>query len=248
MRIPRRAVVATVTGLLMAAGLAPAALAQTRAAKPLKIIVYGGSGNIGSRIVNEAMNRGHAVTIVDRNPKAIEGPHAHHVKLVKGDALDPKDIAKNAAGQDVVISSVIVRPAPTPDFSLRVVQAMVEGLRTQAGPQKTRLLVVGGASSLYDADGKRLIDSFQGEVPNEVSGAVLALDWLRTVNDLSWTFFSPPRSISPGTRTGKFRLGTEQVVVDAEGKSAISMEDYAVAMLDEVEKPQFVNKRFTAGY
>ncbi|MGC4007848.1 MAG: NAD(P)H-binding protein [Pseudomonas sp.] len=247
MRISRRTVVATVAGLVMAAGLAPAALAQVRAAKPLKIVVYGGSGNIGSRIVNEAMNRGHSVTIVDRNPKPIEGPHAHHVKLVTGDALDPKDVAKNAAGQDVVISSVIVRPTPTPDFSLRVAQAMVEGVRA-AAPQKPRLMVVGGASSLYDANGKRLVDSFPGEVPNEVGGAVLALDWLRTVNDVSWTFFSPPRNISPGTRTGKFRLGTDQVVVDAAGQSAISMEDYAVAMLDEIEKPQFINKRFTVGY
>ncbi|MGC4028200.1 MAG: NAD(P)H-binding protein [Steroidobacteraceae bacterium] len=243
-----RTLLAGATCLLLAAGFAPAAFAQTKAEKPLKIVVYGGSGNIGSRIVNEAMNRGHSVTIVDRNPRPIEGPHAGHVKLVQGDALDSKDIAKNIAGQDVIISSVIVRPTPTPDFSLRVVQAMVEGLRTQTGTQKTRLLVVGGASSLYDANGKRLIDSFTGPVSNEAGSAVLALDWLRTVNDVSWTFFSPPRSIQPGTRTGKFRIGTDQLVVDAAGQSAISMEDYAVAMLDEVEKPRFVNSRFTIGY
>lgn len=248
MKISRRTVVATASCLLMTLGLAPAAPAQTKAAKPLKIVVYGGSGNIGSRIVNEAMNRGHMVTIVDRDPRPIEGPHAHHVKMVKGDAMDPKDVAKNIAGQDVLVSSVIVRPTPSPEFSQKVMQAMVAGIRAQAGAQKTRLMVVGGASSLYDASGKRLIDGFAGEAPNEVKAGVMALDWLRTVNDVSWTFFSPPRSISPGTRTGKFRLGGEQVVVDAEGKSAISMEDYAVAMLDEIEKPQYINKRFTAAY
>ncbi len=82
----------------------------------------------------------------------------------------------------------------------------------------------------------------------EVKSAVDALDYLRTVNDVPWTYFSPAGNIRPGTRTGKFRLGTEQIVVDDKGQSAISMEDYAVAALDELEQPQFLNKRFTVGY
>ena len=77
---------------------------------------------------------------------------------------------------------------------------------------------------------------------------VEALDYLRTVTDTSWTFFSPAANISPGTRTGKFRIGGDQLIVDAQGRSAISMEDYAVAMLDEIERPQHVNRRFTVGY
>jgi putative NADH-flavin reductase len=81
-----------------------------------------------------------------------------------------------------------------------------------------------------------------------VRSAVDALDWLRTVNDVSWTFLSPSMSIMPGTRTGKFRIGTEQLIVDAQGRSAISMEDYAVAMLDEIENPRHINARFTVGY
>lgn len=253
-RTTRRVVLSFAAGALAVGGLglAPAALAQTKAATPLKIVVYGGSGNIGSRIVNEAMSRGHTVTIVDRNPRPVEGPHAGHVKLVKGDALDPQDITKNIEGQDVVVSSVVVRPAPTPDFALSVTKSMVEGLRAQTGPAKTRLLVVGGASSLYNAEGKRLIDTFPaGALANaqgEVKSAVDALDWLYTVTDVSWTFFSPAMNIRPGTRTGRFRIGNDEVVVDADGNSAISMEDYAVAMLDEIEKPQFVNKRFTVGY
>lgn len=226
------------------------AQAQQKAAKPLKIVVYGGSGNIGSRIVNEAAARGHIVTVVDRNPQQGKAPAG--VKVISGDALDPKDIAKNASGQDVVISSVVVRPAPTPDFALRVVKSFVEALRTQTAP-KARLMVVGGASSLFNADGKRIIDTFGSNMPTamagEVKSAVDSLDWLRAeVKDVSWTFFSPAGNISPGTRTGKFRIGTEQLVVDSNGRSAISMEDYAVAMLDEIEQPKFVNNRFTVGY
>jgi putative NADH-flavin reductase len=254
MRLSRRRVLSAVAAAAALGSLmmGTVAFAQTRAEKPLKIVVYGGSGNIGSRIVAEAASRGHTVTVVDRTPKPIAGPHGQHVKLVTGDALDPKDIAKNIAGQDVVISSVVVRPAPMPDFALRVAKSMVEGLRTQTGTQKTRLLIVGGASSLYNAEGKRIIDTFPAGMlessRGEVRSAVDALDWLKTVNDVSWTFFSPAMNITPGTRTGKFRLGSEQIVVDAQGRSAISMEDYAVAMLDEVEQPKNLNKRFTAGY
>jgi putative NADH-flavin reductase len=234
-----------VLGAMLAGVPAPAA-AQTKAAKPLKIVVYGGSGAIGSRIVNEAVARGHQVTVVDRSLKPELAPRG--VRLVQGDALDAQDIAKNIVGQDAVVSSVIVRPAPTADFSLKIAQAMVAAQRAQKGKSKTRFLMVGGASSLLNAQGKRLIDSAQGPVSNEVSGAVAALDWLRTVKDVKWTFFSPAQRITPGTRTGKFRVGGDQVVLDAEGRSAISMEDYAVAMVDEIEKPKFLNKRLTVGY
>jgi uncharacterized protein len=252
----RRRILSLTAAALSGICFAAAAAAQTPAARPLKIVVYGGSGAIGSRIVKEAAARGHTVVVVDRSPKPELAPKG--VTIVTGDALDPKDVLKNAAGADALVSAVIARPAPTADFALRVVKSYVEALRTQsaaknAGAKKTRLLVVGGASSLYNAQGKRLIDAFAGaEMPagmaGEVRSSVDSLDYLRTVSDVSWTFFSPGGNISPGTRTGKFRLGTEQILVDDKGQSAISMEDYAVAALDELEKPQFVNKRFTAGY
>jgi putative NADH-flavin reductase len=247
--ISRRIVVSLVAGLAGLAGVSGAALAQTKAAKPLNIVVYGGSGAIGSRIVNEAAARGHKVTVVDKSPKADAAPKG--VTVVSGDALDPKDILKNIAGADVLVSSVVVRPAPTPDFALRIVKSEVEALRQQTGAKKTRLMIVGGASSLFNAQGQRIIDTFPGGRANgEIGAAVDALDWLRSdVKDsVSWTFFSPAGNISAGTRTGKFRLGGEQLVVDAQGRSAISMEDYAVAMLDEIEKPQYLNNRFTVGY
>lgn len=244
----KRFAAAAILGLVSLAGFS---------AQPQTIVVYGGSGNIGSRIVNEAVARGHTVTVVDRNPKPELAPKG--VKLVTGDALDPKDILKNIAGADAVVSAVVVRPAPTPDFALRVVQSFVTALRQQPGPRKTRFLNVGGASSLYNAEGKRIIDTFgarpgggNGGMPTamagEVKSAVDALDYLLTVKDVTWTFFSPAGRIAPGTRTGKFRLGTDTLITDANGVSAISMEDYAVAMVDEIEKPQFLNRRFTVGY
>lgn len=231
--------------------LAGPVFAQQKADKPLRIVVYGGSGNVGSRIVNEAAARGHDVTVVDRSPKADLAPKG--VKLVTGDALDPRDVAKNIAGADVLVSSVVVRPAPSADFALNVVKSMVEGQRLQTGAKKTRLIVVGGTSSLMNAEGKRIIDTFgdrqmPASMAGEVKSSVDSLDWLRTVSDVQWTFFSPGGNFRPGTRTGKYRLGTETLVTDAQGRSAISMEDYAVALVDEIEKPQFINKRFTAAY
>jgi putative NADH-flavin reductase len=238
--------------------LAPVALQAAepmKAAKPQTIVVYGGSGNIGSRIVNEAAARGHKVIVVDRAPKPELAPKG--VALVTGDALSPEDILKNIVGADAVVSAVIVRPAPTADFALRVVQSFVTALRQQQGAKKTRFLDVGGGSSLLNAEGKRIFDTISARtgaagmpvgMAGEVKSAVDALDYLRTVNDITWTYFSPSGRIAPGTRTGKFRLGTDTVVTDASGVSAISMEDYAVAMVDEIEKPQFLNKRFTAGY
>jgi putative NADH-flavin reductase len=250
MNFKRRSLTLLAAASLALAWSAGAAAAQTPAARPLKIVIYGGSGAIGSRIANEAAARGHRVVVVDRTPKQDLAPKG--AQLVTGDALDPKDILRNAAGADVLVSAVVVRPAPTPDFALRVVKSLVEGLRGQTGGAKTRLFVVGGASSLFNAQGQRIIDtrpaSTSTAMLGEVRSAVDSLDYLRTVNDVPWTFFSPAGDIRPGERTGKFRLGTEQIVTDDKGQSAISMEDYAVATLDELEKPQFVNKRFTVGY
>lgn len=244
----RRTVASFAAGALML-GLAftGVATAQQKAAKPLNIVVYGGSGNIGSRIVNEAAARGHHVTVVDRNPKPELAPKG--VTLITGDVFDKQDVLKNIAGADALVSSIVVRPAPNPDFALSVVKAEVDALRSQRGSKKTRLLVVGGGSSLYNAEGKRLIDTRPPRQDGEVKSSVDSLDYLLAeVKDVQWTFFSPGGNISPGTRTGKFRLGTDQLLVDANGKSAISMEDYAVAMVDEIEKPQFINRRFTASY
>jgi putative NADH-flavin reductase len=112
------------------------------------------------------------------------------------------------------------------------------------------VIVVGGASSLNNAQGQRIVDTLPAGMGsnNEIKSAVDALDYLLELKDASWTFFSPSSSFSPGQRTGTFRLGTDTLLTGANGRSAISMEDAAVAILDEIEKPQYINKRFTAGY
>ena len=245
----KRTLLAIAVGALALAGMAPS-VAQVKAAKPLKIVVYGGSGMIGSRIVNEAAARGHQVMVVDRSPRAELAPKGVHV--MTGDVFDPADVSKNIAGQDVLVTAIAVRPAPTRDFYVRMVKASVEAQRAQKGTPKTRLMVVGGASSLNNAEGKRIIDTFPANMPegaaNEIRSMVEALDYLRTVTDTSWTFFSPAGAIAPGQRTGKFRVGGDTLIVDDKGQSRISAEDYAVAMLDEIENPKYVNKRFTVGY
>lgn len=240
----RRLLISIALGSLVLGGHA---FAQTKAAKPLNIVVYGGSGAIGSRIVNEAHARGHNVTVVDKSPKPQLAPAG--VKVVAGDVFDKADVLKNIAGADALVSSIVVRPAPTPDFALSVVKAEVEALRAQTGAKKTRLLVVGGGSSLYGADGKRVIERFGGRQDGEIKSSVDSVDWLKAeVKDVQWSFFSPNGNFAPGKRTGTYRFGTDKVIVDANGRSAISYEDYAAAMLDEIEKPQFINKHFTAGY
>jgi putative NADH-flavin reductase len=225
------------------------AIGQDKAAHPLKIVVYGGGGNIGSRIVAEAAARGHQVTVVDRNPK--DGSTPPGVKLVKGDVFDTGDVAKMIAGQDVVITAVAVRPTPTRDFYVRMVKSVVAAQRYVPGV-KPRFYIVGGASSLEVAPGKRLVDTLPPTLPdgvkNEILSMVDALDYMRTVDDVPWTFFSPPQNIAAGARTGKFRIGGDQLLKDANGDSRISYEDYAVAMLNEIEKPKYLNKRFTVAY
>src|SRR5690606_8066031 len=245
----RRIVVSLAAGLIGLTAFSGAAIAQQKAAKPLNIVVYGGSGAAGSRIVNEAAARGHTVTVVDKTLKADLAPQG--VKLVTGDAMDAKDIAKNIAGADVVVSSVIVRPTPTPTFAVDIAKAMVAAQRAQQG-KKSRLIVVGGASSLNNADGKRIVDTLPADMPagtmNEIKSAVDALDYMNGISDTSWTFVSPSSNFRPGERTGKFRVGGDTLLMDAQGRSSISMEDFAVAILDEIENPKYVNKRFTAGY
>ena len=237
--------------LAAALGVTAAAFSQTRAAKPLAIVVYGGSGAIGSRIVAEALARGHQVTVVDRNPRLPPGPPNARLHVERGDAFDAADVARHIAAADVLVTAVAVRPTPTRDFYVRLVSAMVQAQRANRA-RKTRLMVVGGASSLETGDGRRVVDSLPTDMPegsrNEILSMVDALDYLRSVRDVPWTFFSPAATIEPGRRTGKFRIGGDQIIRDAKGESRISMEDYAVALLDEIEEPKFPNRRFTIGY
>lgn len=224
-----------------------AAIAGTAsAASPLKIVVYGGTGNIGQRIVHEALNRGHTVTVVVRDPSTMTEQHAR-LRVVMGDVLDAAQVARTIAVADVVVCAVSFRKPPDPAGYRRAGESLVTALRS-LGARAPRLIVVGGAGSLEQSPGVLVVDTVPPAYRGEVLGQKDALDYYRTVPDVPWTYFSPASTIAPGTRTGKFRLGGDQLVKDAKGDSRISMEDYAVAVIDEAEKPAHLHKRFTIGY
>lgn len=201
-----------------------------------RIALIGASGNAGSRILKELSDRGHQVTAIARNPENIAALPG--VTSVKGDVLDKDGLAALLKGHDAVVSSV--------HFSASDPNLLIEAVRT-AGVK--RYLVVGGAGSLEIAPGQRLVDqpNFPAEYKQEALGGAAFLDLLKTVGDLDWTFLSPSALFIPGERTGKFRLGEDQLLANENG-SSISFEDYAIALVDEIETPKRVRKRFTVGY
>jgi uncharacterized protein len=209
----------------------------------VKILLVGGSGTIGQRILAEALRRGHKVTTLTRDPSKVKS----RATAVKGDALDSKSIEEAARGNDAVISAY----SPSAEDPSRLVDAtrsQIAGLK-QAGVK--RLITVGGTGSLEVAPGVHMVDTPQ--FPAAQKGIALAhreaLEvYRKEAVDLEWTYFSPPALIELGTRTGKFRLGTDRFMVDSSGQSRISAEDYAVALLDELENPKHVRTRFTAAY
>ncbi|HEY1724571.1 MAG TPA: NAD(P)-dependent oxidoreductase [Steroidobacteraceae bacterium] len=204
----------------------------------MHVAVVGATGNIGSRIVAELQRRGgHQITAIARHPKSSEQTPA--VRWVAGDVTDPQPLSSVLRGHQAVISSIPYAPGYA-DKILSVVRA--SGVK--------RYIAVGGAGSLEIAPGKLLKDS--GQIPAEwmpaVNEASALLTLLRQDKTLDWTFFSPAALIGPGPRTGKFRLGTDQLIVGPDGKSSISYDDYVIALVDELEKPQHLRRRFTIGY
>lgn len=201
-----------------------------------RIALIGASGNVGSRLLQELVSRGHQVTAIGRDPTRISP--SPYVSAVRGDINDIGGLAAILKGHDAVISSV--------RFSESDPAALIDAVR-RAGVK--RYLVVGGAGSLYVAPGRRLLDQpdFPAQYKEEASRGAAFLDVLKQVTDLDWTFLSPSALFVPGERTGKFRLGGDELLVGPKG-STISYEDYAIAMVDEIESPKHVRARFTAGY
>ncbi|MET9413887.1 NAD(P)H-binding protein [Streptomyces klenkii] len=202
---------------------------------PLKIIVLGATGMAGSRIADEAVARGHAVTAVARHHDA-QAPARDGLNRVTADAAAP-DLPFD--GADAVVSALPARAA------LPLLPALV------ARAAGRRLLFVGGAGSLRLPNGERVIDQpgFREEWKPEASAHVDLLDALRALpDDVDWTFLSPSALFLPGERTGAFRLGGDDLLAEADGTSRISAEDYAVALLDEIETPAHRRQRFTVGY
>ena len=203
----------------------------------MKIAVTGASGNAGSRITAELARRGHLVTAIARNPEKIAT--LPNVTPVKGDANDRASLVALWAGHDAAISSIhFVGCDP---------EKLIGAARDSA---IKRYLVVGGAGSLEVAPGGRLVTppGFPSQYKAEAEGGAAFLDRLRQENELNWTFLSPSALFIAGERTGKFRLGTDQLLTAADGRSWISFEDFAVALADEIERPAHLRRRFTVGY
>lgn len=215
-----------------------------------KIVLFGASGMIGSRALAEALDRGHEVTAVVRDPAKVttESPN---LTVVSGDVTDPATVTRLAEGADVVVSAVSQR-GPGLDQTAAydaVGRGLIEGLRA-LGTDAPRLVMVGGAGSLEVAPGQRLVD--QPGFPDSYKSESLAhgevLEKLRGVTDVKWAYLSPAAEIAPGERTGVFRVGGDALMSDADGKSFITAEDYAVALIDEAESGKHVGERFCVAY
>lgn len=228
--------------------------------EPASIVVYGASGRVGSRIVSEALNRGYAVTGVARTPASITMRH-ERLTIVQGDITDKASVIDIVAGHDVVISAVggVNPDSDDPALSIprQATGALVDALRT-FGEDAPRMFVVGGARTTLDRE--RGVPYFKLEDAGQVTevegasvtvsmiGHAMALDYLRSADDIVWTFVAPPLSLNPGERTGEFRVGPGIVMRDSDGENAVSMEDLAVAIIDEIEARQFLRSRMTAAY
>ena len=202
-----------------------------------KIAIIGATGRAGSQLLEEALRRGHSVTAIARDTSKI-GQRAGVVSQ-NVDALDSAALQAAVAGHDLVISAAHFATLPA---------SAVIGPVKKAGVN--RLLVVGGAGSLLLPDGTRVIDSqgFPAEYKAEAGAGAEFLENLRQERDLDWTFLSPSAEFVEGQRTGKFRIGKDDLLVSSEGRSWITFADFAIAMLDEVEAPKHIRQRFTVGY
>ncbi|MET9859301.1 NAD(P)H-binding protein [Streptomyces smyrnaeus] len=213
------------------------------------IAVFGANGNIGSRIVREALDRGHQVVAVVRDTGRFVASR-EAVTVTTGDVLSPESVAAVAGNADVVVSAVGAKDGPGHLATIKpAAESLVTGLRA-LGAGAPSLVFVGGAGSLRRPDGSRVWDT-EG-LPDAILQIMhahgQALDHLRGVEDVRWTNISPAATIEPGDRSGTYRVGKDDLVVDENGESRISMEDYAVAVLDEIEHPRHVRERFTVGY
>jgi hypothetical protein len=209
----------------------------------MNVILYGATGKSGSRILKELLSRGHKVTAVARDTSKLNGVNGLTVK--KDDLSDVNKIAEVIKGADAVISAY-APPADDTDALVGVTKRQIEAVK-KAGVG--RLIVVGGAGGLEIKPGVSLIES--GYLPEPylpiATSHVKALDLLKK-SEIDWTYFAPAGFFEPGERTGKFRLGKDELISNDKGESRISMEDYAIALVDELENPKHRKQRFSIGY
>lgn len=214
-----------------------------------KVVLIGATGFVGSILLNELLNRGHQVTAIVRNAAKVI-VHNNNLTVAEADITDSQTIKNLCLGKDAVISAY--SPGWTsPDIYNETLRIYPLILNTVKASGVKRLQIVGGAGTLFCAPGLRVVDS--GAIPAEIMGGVKSLGefYLNTLmneKEIDWVFFSPAGTLEPGERTGKFRLGKDDLIVDEKGYSHISVQDYAMAMVDELEQENHHKERFTIGY
>ena len=211
-----------------------------------KVVVFGAAGQAGQRIVAEAAGRGHEVTAVVRHPETAPS-FGDGVAVVTGDATSAESIGAVAKDADVLVTAA---GKSGPEMYRTVAETLV-GVVAALPQPAPRIVHVGGGATLTTPDGTRFLDlpSFPAQHRDEAAGQAEALAAYRASTGASWTYVSPPPvHFHIGERTGKYRTGLDQPVVGDDGQARLSYEDLAVAIVDEIERPQFVNTRFTAGY
>ena len=213
------------------------------------VVLIGASGFVGTAILNELLNRGHKVTAIVRDPAKVTASNPN-LKVIQADVTDTDVLIEASKGKDAVISAYnpVWKNPNIYEETLKNYPLIVDSVK-KAGVE--RLLIVGGAGTLFYAPGKMVMDA--DDVPAKLLPGIKSLgefylNTLRKENDIDWIFLSPAANMTPGERTGKFRIGKDDLVVDVNGDSNISVEDYAVAMVDELEQKKYHKERFTIGY
>lgn len=213
------------------------------------VVLIGASGFVGTAILNELLNRGHKVTAIVRDAKKMTVSNPN-LTIVEADVTDTDALKEAGKEKDAVISAYNPgwKNPHIYEDTLKNYPLIVESAK-QAGVK--RLLIVGGAGTLFYAPGKMVMDA--DDVPAQLLPGIKSLgefylNTLRKEKDIDWIFLSPAANMTPGKRTAKFRIGKDDLVVDANGDSNISVEDFAVAMVDELEQEKHHKERFTIGY
>lgn len=212
----------------------------------MHIVLIGASGYVGSALLEEALARGHQVTALVGHPEKLAS--RPNLTVLKTDVLDTAALIGRLRSHDAAISAFSGHArTEVYDYYVRGMHSIIAATKAAGVP---RLLVVGGAASLEVSPGVQLLDTpeFPTQWKETAAGAREALNLLRAEPQLDWSFLSPSAYLEPGERSGQFRLGTDQLLIGTDGKSRISLQDYAMAMIDELEKPAHSRRRFTVGY
>lgn len=229
--------------------------ATAHAEQELDIVIYGATGEVGSHAVHEALRRGHRVIAVSRNPAQVEMQHAN-LSVVEGNLLDKVGVARTVTGKDVVILSVrgVIGNSGKPESALQFIAAetLVDVL-FPLGKNAPRLIHVGGSGSLEVEPGVL----FAAKLPKillpkdleiEILGQILTLEFFRKVDDVNWTYVTPPMNFTNGPRTGVFRIGGDRALKDSRGRTRVSRADFAVALIDEAEQARHPRQRISVAY